>query len=200
MISLQEELHQIRDALDDLSLPWALVGGLAVSARAFPRFTADVDVVVAVADDSEAEELVFALRNTGFVLRELVEQHAVHRLATARLTCRASSGTFVDLLFASSGIEADIAEAAEPLEILPGLIVPVAQAGHLLSMKLLSRDIGRPHDQADVISLIAIMDDVQWDIAADAASTIENRGFQRGRDLRADVAHLRQAASPPSEE
>jgi hypothetical protein len=37
---------------------WALVGGFAVFARADPRFTRDIDVTVAVADDADGEGLV----------------------------------------------------------------------------------------------------------------------------------------------
>jgi hypothetical protein len=37
---------------------FALVGGLAVSVRAEVRFTRDVDLVVLVAGDSEAESLI----------------------------------------------------------------------------------------------------------------------------------------------
>ncbi len=41
-----------------LGRPWALVGGLAVSARAEPRFTRDVDLAVSVRDDRDAEDAV----------------------------------------------------------------------------------------------------------------------------------------------
>jgi len=37
--------------LTALQLRWAVVGGLAVSARTEPRFTRDVDLVIAVSDD-----------------------------------------------------------------------------------------------------------------------------------------------------
>ena len=49
-----------------LGLRWALVGGLAVSARAEPRTTRDVDVAVAVNDDAGAEAAVLALRHRGY--------------------------------------------------------------------------------------------------------------------------------------
>ena len=39
----------------------ALVGGIAMGARTEPRFTRDVDLAVAVNDDSEAERIVRAL-------------------------------------------------------------------------------------------------------------------------------------------
>lgn len=41
----------------------------------------------------------------------------------------------MDLLFASSGIEHEIVAAADPLEVLPDLTVPVARTGHLIALK-----------------------------------------------------------------
>lgn len=43
---------------------------------------------------------------------------AVERLATVRMT--ATGGVVVDLLFASSGIEPEVATRAERLDVLPG--------------------------------------------------------------------------------
>lgn len=43
-----EDLHA-------LNVRWAVIGGLAVAFRTEPRFTKDVDVVVAVSDDAEAD-------------------------------------------------------------------------------------------------------------------------------------------------
>lgn len=47
-------------------------------------------------------------------------------------------GIVIDLLFTSAGIEPEICRDAERLEIAPGLTVPVAQAGHLVAMKVLA--------------------------------------------------------------
>jgi hypothetical protein len=90
----------------------------------------------------------------------------------------------VDLLFASSGIEAEIVAAAEPLEILPGLVVPVARAGHLVALKLLARDDeSRPQDAADLVALRAALT-VRDRADADAAvQLVVERGYHRGRDL-----------------
>ena len=46
-----------------------------------------------------------------------MEQMALGRLATARLRSRITGGVIVDLLFASSGIETEIAAAAEVLTV-----------------------------------------------------------------------------------
>ena len=64
---------------------WALVGGLAVSARAEPRNTRDVDIAVAVTDDADAESLVSELMKAGWVVEAAVEQIETGRLATIRL-------------------------------------------------------------------------------------------------------------------
>jgi hypothetical protein len=43
-----------------------------------------------------------------------------------------------------------------PLEILPGLRVPVATSGHLIALKILARDDRiRPQDRVDLVTLAA---------------------------------------------
>ena len=70
--------------LAELRLRWALVGGLAVSARTEPRFTRDVDLVIAVQSDTDAEQAVRALQLRGYRILAPVEQETAKRLATAR--------------------------------------------------------------------------------------------------------------------
>jgi predicted nucleotidyltransferase len=172
---------------------FALVGGLAVSARTEPRFTRDLDFAIAVASDAEAESVVFALQGRGFTVVALVEHTTTHRLATARLRQNARA-PFADLLFASCGIEPEIVDSASPLEIL-GLTVPVATVGHLIAMKLVSRDARRrPRDQQDLVELARVADDLEWKRAEVAIEVIQQRGFSRGRDLRAGLAEIRSLA------
>lgn len=87
---------------DDLGLSWALVGGFAVSVRTEPRFTRDVDLVVAVPDDERAEEVVRRFVADGHSLLASIEHEGADRLATARVqlagsaaaeTCSARSAT-----------------------------------------------------------------------------------------------------------
>ena len=174
----------------------ALVGGLAVSARTEPRFTRDLDFAIAVAGDDEASQYVFRLRQVGYEIVTALEQTTQHRLSTIRLR-RGGRGPLLDLLFAACGIEAEIVQAAEPLEIAAGVFTDVAQVGHLIAMKLVSRDPQRrPHDQQDLVALANVAGNQEWQRAEAAIQLILHRGFSRGRDLRTDLAEIRALADP----
>jgi len=124
----------------------------------------------------------------GFRLETLIEQEAVGRLATVRLAApdESDQGIVVDLLFASSGIEPEIADLADRLEVFSGVPAPVAKSGHLIALKLLARDDNtRPQDVFDLRALIAAADQSDLALARDGVELIERRGFHRGRDLAA---------------
>jgi len=69
--------------LDELSGAWALVGG-----RVEPRFTRDVDTVVAVPSGDAAETLVVDVSARAYTVGAIVGQEAVEGLSTARLRPR----------------------------------------------------------------------------------------------------------------
>lgn len=102
--AIEVALRRIAADLDSLSVGWALIGGFAVSARSEPRFTRDIDVCVLVAGDDGAERVVAALVAVGYRVHTLVEQDAVGRLATVRLSAPngRTADVVIDLLFASS--------------------------------------------------------------------------------------------------
>jgi predicted nucleotidyltransferase len=181
---------RVATELDRLGVPHALVGGLAVSARTEPRFTQDLDIAVAVADDLAAERTVRELASSGYTATTLVEHDTAERLATVRLA--SPTGTeIVDLLFASSGIEPEITAAAEVLVIAPGLRLPIARTGHLIALKLLARDDDtRPQDLVDLRALLTVADASDQELLIEAITQIHQRGFNRGRDLRAELEKL----------
>jgi predicted nucleotidyltransferase len=186
MSDLEAVLRRIILSLQEQGARFAIVGGLAVSARTEPRFTRDADLCVAVSNDAEAEALVHALRGVGYELVALVEQEAVGRLATARLSDpRTSEGrTAVDLLFASSGIEPEVVEQAEDIELFDGIEAPVATVPALIALKVLSRnDRTRPQDRIDALSLLAVATPDELTAARDLLKKIEQRGYARERDL-----------------
>jgi predicted nucleotidyltransferase len=197
MNRLQVALADIAKILDERGVGWALIGGIAVSVRAEPRFTRDVDLAVSVVSDREAERLVGDLRGAGYEVLETVEQEKTGRFATARLLPPGGDpgGVIVDLLFASSGIEPEVVATAERLEVLPGLKVPVAGLPELITLKLLARDdAARPQDAADLIALAPLATARDFKAVRRLAVLIEERNFHRGRDLSGEVERLEGAA------
>ena len=185
MTNLIENLRRVAFDLNELGVGWAVVGGLAVAVHAEPRFTRDIDVVVATRSNEDAEKLVFRLHAKQYSIRTLLEHKATGRLSTIRLIPPGSQyGLLVDLLFASSGIEDLIVEHAEFQEVIPGLVLPVARAGHLAAMKALAFDPeSRPQDFADLKAVLERASQEEIDLAFEAASEITSRGFNRGKDL-----------------
>ncbi len=192
MTSLEAALRKISTELTQAGFPFALVGGLAVSVRTEPRFTRDADLVVALATDAEAEALIHKLRAHEYAIEAVVEQEAVGRLATVRLIrSREPQAPVVDLLFASSGIEAEVVADAEPIDLLPQLRMGVARTGHLIALKVLSRDdVRRPQDIADLRALLAVASPAELERARKSLSLIAARGYHRGRDLGLEVDRL----------
>lgn len=180
--------------LERLHRHWAVIGGLAVSAHTEPRTTRDVDLVVAVRGDADAEALVFSLSEAGFRVEATLDQDAAGRLATVRLRPPGASqprGVVIDLLFASSGIEPEIAADARPTEIVPGLVVPLATRAHLVALKVLSRDPRRrPQDDTDLRHLLEGISPAEISEARAALDLITARGFDRGKSLQAELNDL----------
>ena len=190
-MSLVRAASRVLSALHQENVKGCIVGGLAVSARCDPRFTRDVDVAVVVDSDEHAEELIRALASYGLRTAALVEQEAVGRLAMARLST--ADGLSIDLLIASSGIETEVVTNAESLEIMQGVKLPVARTGHLIALKLLSVAPGRETDAADLRNLASVATEVEWNLASEAVTQIQERGFARGRHLDDELLALRNA-------
>jgi predicted nucleotidyltransferase len=186
MRTVREALLRALKDLGHLDRAFAIVGGLAVSARCEPRLTRDVDIAMAVFDDRDAEEIVFRLQGLGYRVVTTLEQDVTGRLATVRLQGSEveDAGALLDLLFASSGIEPEVATQAELLEILPGLNAPVARLGHLIALKILARDDRlRPQDAMDLRALLQDSGEADLALARESLALIQARGFDRGRDL-----------------
>jgi hypothetical protein len=160
--------------------------------RAEARFTRDVDWAVAVQGDAEAEAIVHGLVESGYVVVMTVEQDETKRLATVRLLPPGESlrGVVADLLFASSGIEPELVAEADAVEILPGLVVPVAKVGHLIALKILSASLSRPQDAADLRALATVAAPADLELAKQALALIEARRFARGKRLLEEFGRL----------
>lgn len=189
MTPLGAALRRISGTLSRESVPFALVGGLAVSVRTEPRFTRDIDLAVAVDSDAAAETLVHRLVREGWGVRAVAEHEAVDRLATVRLDAPADVDTaaVVDLLFASSGIEQELVRDAEMLEVLPDVTVPVAPVAGLIVLKVLAAAPTRPQDVVDLAALVGVATSEDIEAAHHLAELVTARGFHRDRDLVAEL-------------
>lgn len=164
---------------------FALVGGLAVSMLGEVRFTRDVDLAVAVDDDTDAEELVRLLRADGYVPFATVEHEDLDRLSTVRL--RSPHGIKVDLLFASCGIEAEIVARAQFIEVGHVGRLPVARVEELLAMKVLSMTDRRLQDRIDARALLTATAGVDLERVQRNLRLMKQRGYHRGEDLDAKL-------------
>ncbi len=180
-------LANAAEALRQHGVPFALIGGLAVSTRAEPRFTKDVDLAIVVSDDRHFERLVYQLRGAGFMIREQLNQVGDGRLATVRL---ASAQGWVDLLAANSGIEREVVDRAELIDLPGAGLIPVARVEELVALKLLSVKPQRPLDQVDLESLIAINPSLDFERVRALLRAITDRGYARDQDLFAKLDSL----------
>jgi len=187
-LKLRSTLADLAGQLNATGAGFAVVGGLAASARGEARFTRDIDVVVAVSSDSEAEAVVFELSQRGYRVLATVEQDATHRLATARLEHR--SGVVCDLIFGTCGIEREIVDGAELLELFDRAI-PTATAEAIVAMKVLSATEQRPRDLGDIQAILRADPDLDHALVLSLLSTIDQRGFARGQDLIEKWAQIR---------
>ncbi|MGH2625567.1 MAG: nucleotidyl transferase AbiEii/AbiGii toxin family protein [Anaerolineales bacterium] len=183
MTRIEEGLLRLAADLTELGLRWALVGGLAVSARVAPRTTVDLDVVVAVMGDREAERIVWWLKERGYrgnPTEEFSNNPRTGRLEVARLVLprEEDTGLRVDLLFDKSGIEPQVIAAADNLELLPGFSAPVARCEHLLALKVLA---AREKDMPDIRALLGVMNETARQETREALALIERLGY--GREL-----------------
>jgi hypothetical protein len=172
---LKETLVDAVKFLDAERVPYALIGGLAVSLRGQPRVTADVDLVI-LADVPRSLSLVQGLEQTKFKplfdrISEVVERTFIlplrHRTTNVK----------VDLALGLSGFEQQVLSRANRISIA-GVEIAVATAEDLLIMKLLA---GRPKDDQDIQGLvIAQGKELDWDYCLQLAV---NLGEAVGEDL-----------------
>lgn len=182
-------LKRIAADLNAADIPFAVVGGLAVGARAEPRFTADVDVALSVVDDTEAEKVISRIIHLGYRPIMELDQDAVGRLATMRLVAPSDKAfieegrPIVDVICATCGIEQELVGDATIAPLFPGIQLPTATVPYLIAMKLLSESDQRMKDRWDLQSLfgVALADDVA--MVPSLIDLMVQRGYGRDMDL-----------------
>ena len=154
-------------ALDAAGARFLVAGGVAVVAHGYPRFTVDVDLVVAL-DRENVLAALGALRGLGYRAavpvsdeqfadaRERERLRAEKGMMVLNLHSEAHRDTAVDIFVTEPfDFEAEYAQA-RPLEIGPGANARFVTIPTLMEMK--SR-VGRPRDVDDVEHLRMILEE-----------------------------------------
>ena len=186
MSFLFSELRRVTNDLHQTGVAWCLVGGLGTSVYAEPRTTKDIDVVVSVPNEQQADNLKDLLLTKGYANPQLL----MHTTPTRRMGWRVfippsrEASIPLDILVTACGIEKNIVASATTIEILPGLSLPVASLGHLIAMKVLSQNsFDRLQDRVDLLALLRNATEQDRIVVERSLKEIVDRGFASGRNL-----------------
>ena len=185
MNPIEAAARKIPKDLNSLGARWALVGGLAVSARAGGRATTDLDVAIAIEADHEVDAIVFGLRALGYGLPIVLNDSDTGLVAMVRVPVSNRSGRelLLDLLVSTTRIENEIVAGAELLDPFPRMRIPVASRGHLIAMKVLSERDDRLKDRMDLQVLLESAKGADVDLARLSVALMVERGSNRKKDL-----------------
>ncbi len=171
-----------------MGVKFAVIGGIAVSFRSAIRTTNDLDLAVVVNSDAEAESIVHSLMDLGYRPKVQLESDVTGRMSTVRMISAGEREVFVDLLFASSGIEREVVQGSDPIEIFPNIILPVASRPSLIALKVLSANPEtRRRDIDDLQNLITASKPDEVAAARNLVNLITERGYHRNKDLQKDL-------------
>jgi len=164
------DLERIFLALEEASVRYLVVGGVAVVLHGHPRLTADLDLVIAL-DAGNVRAATQALRSLGYAPRAPVSLDAFADPELRRgwiedkgLTVLSLSSPELPLtevdLFAAEPFPFDAAYGRALRVTIGGAVVTAASLEDLIALK---RSAGRPKDLSDVEALEAIRRDSESD-------------------------------------
>ncbi len=158
------DLHRIFEALGKARVRYLVVGGVAVVLHGYPRFTADLDLIVELTPDN-ALAAVRALADLGFQPRAPVDAEAFadpdarrgwiqdKGLTMFSMWSKDFPATEIDL-FVEEPVPFEAAYARAVRVDLGPSQIPVAAIEDLLALK---RAASRPRDLEDIEALEAIL-------------------------------------------
>lgn len=148
-MKLQQDLKEFIELLNARGVEFVVVGGYAVAFHGHPRFTGDIDVLLAPTPQNAAKVLK-VLADFGFAQLDLSIEDFVRPERVVQL---GRPPNRIDLLTSISGVEFEEVWADRQSAHLDG--VPVSFLG-LKCLLLNKRASGRPKDMADLAKLEAI--------------------------------------------
>jgi hypothetical protein len=158
-------LEPVRRVLDALDVRYALIGGHALAARGYPRFTLDIDLLTT--DRRVLDRQVWApLISQGAVVdaRRGDDEDPLAGVVHVLLP----DGTDIDLIVGRWPWESRVIERAMLVTVAPGVDIPVPVASDLIVLKLAAGGFG---DLQDAAALLAAGD--RNGLVAEVESRIE---------------------------
>jgi hypothetical protein len=158
-------LEPVRRVLDALGVRYALIGGHALAARGYPRFTLDIDLLTT--DRRILDRQVWtALIDEGAVVdaRRGDDDDPLAGVVHVRLP----DDTDIDLIVGRWPWESKVIERADLVTVAPGIDIPVPAASDLILLKLAA---GGFADLQDAAALLA--DGDRNGLVADVESRID---------------------------
>jgi hypothetical protein len=143
-------LRSLASTMKELSLPWMVIGGVAVIAAGVPRETIDVDAAV-LGRASDLDTLIAALERNGIVPR-ISGARQFARERQVLLLQHGESGVTMEISFAWLPFEEQAIARAHKLDV-EGLSVPIARPEDLVVYKVTA---WRDRDRADVERLLIL--------------------------------------------
>ena len=146
MVELPPTFSEFLQSLNGRGVEYLLIGGYAVAAHGFTRYTRDMDVWVRRSPENAAR-IMAALGDFGFGAADLSPDLFLDPGKMAQL---GREPLRIDILNDAAGVEFDAAAADAVVVTLENVAVPVISLADLRANKAAS---GRPKDLADLDNL-----------------------------------------------
>jgi hypothetical protein len=165
---LYQALRRILSVLENLKVPYALIGGLALAFHEVVRATKDLDLLILLSP-VEMERLVGQLRANGFRAQARKGVHGDPVVGVVVVDLPIGAGLVpCDLVLPSARWQSQAVRTAGTFEV-EGFQVRVVQARDLFLLKLYA---GGPQDLLDAGSLLRLQDEATRNEWKDAASKL----------------------------
>lgn len=144
--SLNQDFKEFLSLLIEESVEFVLVGGLAVAYHGYPRFTGDMDILIA-RDAANAEKVLQVLRRFGFASLRVT---SADFMTEANVIQLGFPPVRIDLITSIDGVENAEVFAGRILDDFFGLKIPIIALDHLKRNK---KATGRTQDLLDLQNL-----------------------------------------------
>jgi len=148
---LVQSLREICSFLDETSVEYMLVGGMAVGIWAEPRATEDIDLLVSIRL-ADLDNLRRHLTESGRFIFIHEKPMVFGRISFLRATLRSNADISIDFIFSDDFFKIEALKRKEVVQ-LSDFVLNIATPEDLIILKLLS---GREQDKLDAMKILQI--------------------------------------------